>query len=120
MRALLILALSLTAAFAQKVERVGKIEFFGYSGVDLKKLKAGLPIKEGQDFVMEKPGDPAKLTIRTKEAAMFLAAITGDGTEGKRLAFLRRSDVRERLSEMSRWPKGHCETAQRLLKVSGD
>jgi hypothetical protein len=310
MRVLLLLALSLTPALAQKADRIGRIEFFGYSGVDIKKLKSGLPVKEGQEFRMAKPGDLAKLTIRTKEvvqriakrpvtdfapvccdsegnwtiyiglsgkasiyrpvpkgevrlpaelialydqfmkaleqsirrgatgedrskgyalsvdpemrkvqldmreaalkneallldvlancpdgqqrvvaaeimgyaqqsrqqiaaladaardpdttvrnnatralgvlvqsnpklskeipaeifvelllsgewtdlnkAAMLLAAITGEGADEKMLALLRRSDVRDRLSEMSRWPKGHCETAQHLLKISSD
>ena len=31
-------------------KRIGAIDFFGYSGIDLNKVRAALPIREGEPF----------------------------------------------------------------------
>jgi hypothetical protein len=41
-------------AMAQdKAKRIGEIEFFGYSGIDLDKVRAALPFHEGDEFSIE-------------------------------------------------------------------
>lgn len=36
-----------------KVKRIGEIEFFGYGGIDLNKVRAALPFQEGDEFSIE-------------------------------------------------------------------
>jgi len=36
-----------------KAKRIGEIEFFGYSGIDLDKVRAALPFHEGDEFSIE-------------------------------------------------------------------
>jgi hypothetical protein len=53
-RVLLIITLLASGAVGQdKPKLIGEIEFFGYSGIDLNKVRAVLPFREGGDFSME-------------------------------------------------------------------
>jgi hypothetical protein len=69
----LLLAGSLTilaeaAAFRQdKQRRVGEIEFFGYLGIDLEKVRAALPVHEGDAFPSS-PEANSEMTDRLKAA----------------------------------------------------
>lgn len=48
---LLIILLSASAVSSQnKHTRVGEIEFYGYAGLDLNKIRAALPLREGDEF----------------------------------------------------------------------
>src|SRR5215471_2003589 len=56
--------LAMTTLSQDKPKTIGEIEFFGYSGIDINKLRATLPIREGDAFNM----DAAEENIRqTKE-----------------------------------------------------
>lgn len=51
---LLLSAVLLAALLQNQPIRVGEIEFFGYAGVDLARVRAALPLREGDDLEMEK------------------------------------------------------------------
>jgi hypothetical protein len=69
MRAVLMFALLTVGVFGQERSKpVGEIEFFGYSGIDLKKLEAALPFREGAEFKIEKKGELAKMIQKAEEA----------------------------------------------------
>jgi hypothetical protein len=51
---LMIISLVVTAYGQDQPIRVGKIEFFGYSGIDLEKVKEALPFHEGDEISKEK------------------------------------------------------------------
>jgi hypothetical protein len=55
MKHYLVLALfAVSSALGQdKPQRIGQIEFFGYSGIDLSRAKATLPFQEGDEFKIE-------------------------------------------------------------------
>lgn len=62
MRSLLIILLLTFPAFGQEERKlIGEIEFFGYSGIDLKQLRESLPIQEGDEFNIEKRGQLTKI-----------------------------------------------------------
>jgi hypothetical protein len=48
---LILLASNISAQ--EKPQVIGEIEFFGYSGIDLNKVKTALPFKEGDEFALE-------------------------------------------------------------------
>jgi hypothetical protein len=48
-----------------KAKRIGEIEFFGYSGIDLDKVRAALPFHEGDEFSIE----PAEKIRQAKDQA---------------------------------------------------
>jgi hypothetical protein len=74
MKALLIILLCALGGFGQeRVKKIGEIEFFGYSGVDVRKLRGALPIREGQELRTEKKGELAKILISTKKAVQRIA-----------------------------------------------
>lgn len=55
---LLILLLPITFADGQQPpKRIGVIDFFGYTGIDVGKIKAALPIHEGDEFNIETAED---------------------------------------------------------------
>jgi hypothetical protein len=62
---LMIISLAVTAYGQEKTLRVGKIEFFGYSGIDLDKVRKALPYGEGDEISIEKVDETRK---RTREA----------------------------------------------------
>jgi hypothetical protein len=69
MRAVLMIVLIASVGFTEEKEKlVGEIEFFGYAGVDLIKLKEALPFKEGEEFKIEKEGQLAELLQETEVA----------------------------------------------------
>src|SRR5689334_18060996 len=45
--------LAITTLSQEKPKTIGEIEFFGYTGIDIDKLRAALPIHEGDAFSME-------------------------------------------------------------------
>jgi hypothetical protein len=66
---LLLIALLLTpAALSQeRVRRIGEIDFYGYAGLDLKSIRAAIPVHEGDEF--EGTGDAVfDLLNRVSEA----------------------------------------------------
>jgi hypothetical protein len=69
---LAILAISLlhaSSAIAQdKAKRIGEIEFFGYSGIDLDKVRAALPFHEGDGFSIETPEKISQAKDQAREA----------------------------------------------------
>lgn len=71
-------ALGPTSAFAQpEPTQVGVIDFFGYKGIDLARVRAALPLREG-DRITDWPGsDEAKAAIR----AAVRKAIGRDSTD---------------------------------------
>ena len=69
MKALLMIVLLATGSFCQEQPKlVGEIEFFGYAGSDLKRLKASLPFQEGNEFNISGKGELAKITVQAAEA----------------------------------------------------
>ena len=62
---MLILLLVASAGAQDQPKRLGEIEFFGSAGIDLDKIRAALPFREGDEFDIETAGD--KVT-RTEEA----------------------------------------------------
>jgi hypothetical protein len=69
MRTLLLISLFAGCVLAQEKQRlVGEIEFFGYTGIDIKKLKDGLPLREGDKFKVEKKGELTSIKQKTEEA----------------------------------------------------
>jgi hypothetical protein len=52
---LVLMILVVSCAFGQeKPQRIGVIEFFGYSGIDLSRVRAALPFQEGDEFDLDK------------------------------------------------------------------
>jgi|SRR5882672_921987 len=49
----LIILLASGAAGQDKPKLIGKIEFFGYAGIDINKLRAALPFHEQDSFIWE-------------------------------------------------------------------
>ena len=50
----LIVVLLAARAFGQEPpKRIGEIEFFGYAGIDLNKVRSALPFREGDEFNIE-------------------------------------------------------------------
>ena len=49
-RFLLILLFASIVSAQDNAKRIGAIDFFGYSGIDLNKVRASLPIREGEPF----------------------------------------------------------------------
>lgn len=69
MKSLLMLTLLAFSVFGQQGHKViGEIEFFGYSGIDLQKLKRSLPFREGEEFRIEKKGALAKILQKAEES----------------------------------------------------
>jgi hypothetical protein len=63
------------AAFGQEEQKlVGEIEFYGYAGIDLKKLKDSLPFEEGDEFNIEKEGQLAKMMKKAEESVRKILA----------------------------------------------
>jgi hypothetical protein len=57
------LSLLASVAFGQdKPKVIGEIEFFGYAGSDLQKIKAALPVQEQEDFSLEAFAQKAEFT----------------------------------------------------------
>ena|ERR1700682_877592 len=84
---LLLIVLLLTAvAFGQdKHRRIGEIDFYGYGGLDLNKIRAALPFREGaelsdsDDAVMAAIGDIRAAVTRTVgKAPTDVAAVCCD------------------------------------------
>ncbi len=74
MRALILGALLIFNGFGQEqVKIIGEIEFFGYSGVDVQKLKAALPVKEGQQFRIEREGELTKILTDVRDTVQKIA-----------------------------------------------
>lgn len=60
----LISILLASGALAQnKATRIGEIEFFGSSGIDLNKVRAALPFNEGDEFSIETVQEKVRLAI---------------------------------------------------------
>lgn len=69
MKPLLMVALFAFVAFGKEDQKlVGEIEFYGYDGVDLERLKKSLPFEEGDEFNIDKKGQLAKLIKKTEES----------------------------------------------------
>jgi hypothetical protein len=47
---LIILLLAVVALAQENHRRIGQIDFYGYAGLDLEKVRAALPLREGDDF----------------------------------------------------------------------
>jgi hypothetical protein len=68
LRALLAALLISVAAFSQdRPQHIGVIDFYGYAGLDLEKIRAAIPVHEGDDFSAS-PDAIATLIERTGEA----------------------------------------------------
>ncbi len=69
MKTLLMIVLLASGAVGQERQRlIGEIEFFGYAKIDLSKLKAALPFREGDEFRIGQTGDLAKIMKQTAES----------------------------------------------------
>jgi hypothetical protein len=69
MKILAMIVLLVSGVFGQeRPKQIGEIEFFGYAGIDLKKLKAALPFKEGDEFRIGQTGELAKIIEQTTES----------------------------------------------------
>jgi hypothetical protein len=66
----MILIFALCAFASEKQKLVGEIEFFGYSKVDIKKLRERLPFQEGDEFKIEKKGELAKILLKAQKAVL--------------------------------------------------
>ncbi len=69
-RLALSMAISIAAGVfgAGQTKRIGEIEFFGYTGIDLGKVRSALPFHEGDEFDVERGGamiDNAPEALRT-------------------------------------------------------
>ncbi len=63
------------AAFGQEERKlIGEIEFFGYSGIDLKQLKESLPVQEGDEFNIEERGQLTKILREIEESVQEVLA----------------------------------------------
>jgi hypothetical protein len=45
---------ALGAAPRAAADRIGDIEFFGYKGIDLAKIRSALPVREGREYSSDK------------------------------------------------------------------
>ncbi len=69
MKILLMIVLLASGALGQERQKlIGEIEFFGYAGIDLPKLKAALPFREGDEFRIGQTGELAKIMKQTTES----------------------------------------------------
>jgi hypothetical protein len=63
------------AAFGQEEQKlIGEIEFFGYSGIDLKQLRESLPVQEGDEFNIEKRGQLTKMLEKIERSVQKVLA----------------------------------------------
>ena len=75
MKALLTITLLALVAFGQEQQKlIGEIEFFGYSGIDIKRLKDSLPFREGDEFEIEKRGQLSKIVQKAEESVQKILA----------------------------------------------
>ena len=47
---LIVLLLAAVASGQDKHKRIGEIDFYGYAGLDLNRIRVALPLREGDDF----------------------------------------------------------------------
>jgi hypothetical protein len=90
----LMIVLLASAGFGQdRPKLIGEIEFFGYSGVDLQRIKAALPFHEGEGFDLEpsrrvphRPRKPLKrlpaMRRLTSHKSAATAKVTGSSLSG--------------------------------------
>jgi hypothetical protein len=70
---LLMIILFTVIGFGQdQPKRIGQIEFFGYAGIDLDKVKGALPFREGEEFNIEKSKE------KMRQAREAVERITGN------------------------------------------
>jgi hypothetical protein len=71
---LLIILLAVIAFGQGQPKRIGMVEFFGYAGIDLDKVKGALPFREGEEFNIEKI---EKIEEKKRQAREAVERITG-------------------------------------------
>lgn len=68
---IIVLLLATVSAGQNKQESISEIEFYGYAGLDLDKIRGALPIREGDNFVAS-PGALFDLNRRVRETVKQL------------------------------------------------